>query len=385
MKSQNPTRAQVQAVEPSLVGDFSLRYLLEVVFRRKRVLLLTFVVTPVLAILMGFLVRPVYMSTTTILLGKNEILNPLVNFDMAVSMTDQNRLGSFQKVIGSRPLIDSAIHTQQLDRAIHTDVEMEQKVEDIRVNTHLIELSADSFQIGYTASDPVQAKNMVETLTRLFIARSLFANRREATAAVDFLQKEVEHYQSELKRLDNQLQTFRTANRETLNATSKPGTGESLHEAIATATFDLQEMQAFEQLYRDRLSGVKPLVSSTPQMFQSSPFQAHYQALQAEMGNLLATRTESHPEVLKKQREMEYILTLLNREKEEKEKAAKDTTEIRSPVYLETLARLDDSLIRSKTLALKIDELKRQQEAFLQNLAKTPELVQEELRMVDEC
>jgi len=137
-------------------------------------------------------------------------------------------------------------------------------------------------------------------------------------------------------------------------------------------------------LYRDRLSGVKPMVSSTPQYVQNSPFQTHYQELQLQMGNLLATRNESHPEVLKKQREMDFILALLKKEKEEKEKESKETTEMRSPMYLETLAQLDDTLIKTRAKEQKIRELQRQQEEFLQKLAKTPALVQEELRLEDE-
>ena len=373
------------ASEAGIAGDFSIRYLFEVVFRRKRALMVPLVLTPVLSILIALFIKPSYLSTTTILLGKNEILNPLVRFDMAVSMTDFNRLGSFQKVIYSRPLIEDAIHKQGIDRGLRSDVEMEKAVDRIRRNTVVMELSADSFQIGYTASDPVQARNMVETIARLFIDKSLSASRREATSAVDFLQKEVEHYQEDLKRIDNQLQAFRMLNREALNATASAGTINSFHEKLSEAELSLLELQMFAQLYRDRLSGLKPMVSSSPLYVQISTFQARYQELQLQMANLLATRNATHPEVLKKQREMDYILTLQKQEKEEKEKASKEATEMRSPMYLETLARLDDTMIKARAQEQKIRELQRQQEDFLQKLAKTPSLVQEEMRLEDEC
>ncbi len=386
MNPQVPQRTQPSlATEPSVAGDFSFRSLLEVIFRRKRVLVLTLVLMPVLCILIGLLIRPSYMSTITILMGKNEILNPLVRFDMAVSMTDWNRLGSFQKVIYSRPLIEDAIHKLKIDRKLKSDTEMEKAVEQIRRNTLVMELSGDSFQIGYSDFNPGRARDMVETITRLFIDKSLSASRREASSAVDFLQKEVEHYQEELKRVDNQLQEFRLTNRETLSASVTPVTIDANREKLTEAEFGLMENQMVAQLYRDRLSGVKPMVSSTAMYVQHSPFQEHYQELQLQMGNLLATRNESHPEVLKKQREMDYILELLKKEKEEKVKTSQETTEMRSPVYLETLARLDDTLIKTKAQELKIRELQRQQDEFLQKLTKTPALIQEELRLEDEC
>ncbi|MEI8243454.1 MAG: hypothetical protein WCI17_09335, partial [bacterium] len=129
MSIQVPRRRQsAQAVESPIAGDFSLRYLCEIVFRRKRTLLLTMVFTPILCILASQFIKSMYMSSITILLGKNEILNPLVRFDMAVSMTEMNRLGSFRKVIYSRPLIEDAIHKLAIDRELKSDAAMEKEV-----------------------------------------------------------------------------------------------------------------------------------------------------------------------------------------------------------------------------------------------------------------
>ena len=386
MSSQVPIRRQPsQAPESPIAGDFSIRYLCEIVFRRKRILLVTMFFTPVLCILSSLFIKSAYMSSITILLGKNDILNPLVSFDMAVQMTENNRLGSFRKVIYSRPLIEDAIHKLGFDRELKSDAEMEKEVESIRRNTVVMELSGDSFQIGYSATDPVQSKNMVETITRLFIDKSLSASRREAMSAVDFLQKEVEHYQGELKRVNRQLQDFRMTNRELLSSPSVPGTLDVFRNKIAETENGQLEAQLFAQLFRDRLSGAKPMVSSYPLHVVNSPFQEHYQQLQLQLGNLLATRTETHPEVLKKQRELDYILSLLKKEKEEKEKESKESTEMRSPTYLETLARLDDTLIKVRTLDERRRELQHEQEEFLQELASAPAILQEERRLDNEC
>ncbi|MEI8242491.1 MAG: GNVR domain-containing protein, partial [bacterium] len=272
-----------------------------------------------------------------------------------------------------------------IDRELKSDAAMEKEVDLIRRNTLVMELSGDSFQIGYSSTDPVHAKNMVEAITRLFIDKSLAASRREAMSAVTFLEKEVEHYQEELKRVNQELQDFRIANRELLSSPSVPGALDLLRDKIAETENGQLDAQLFMQLFRDRLSGVKPMVSSSPLHVQNSPYQAHFQELQLQMGNLLATRTETHPEVLKKQRELDHILTLLKKEKEEKEKEAKESTEMRSPMYLETLARLDDTQIKAKTLELRSRELQRRQEELLQNLARTPIIVQEERRLDNEC
>jgi len=385
MSHKDPKHRPAQASEPVFAGNFNLRYLCEIVFRRKRVLALIMVLTPILSVLFSLMVKSSYLSTITILLGKNDILNPLVSFDMAVSMTEQNRLGSFRKVIYSRPLIEDAIHKLGIDRNLKSDAEMEKAVDGIRRDTLVLELSGDSFQIGFSAPDPGQAKNMVDTITTLFIDKSLSASKREANSAVEFLQKEVEHYEEVVKRNDRLWQEFRKSNRDLLSSSSEPGELDTLHAKLAEFENQLMESRLFAQLYRDRLAGLKPMVSATPQLVHSSPFQTHYQQLQLDMGNLLATRSETHPEVLKKQREMDYLLMLLKQEKEEKEKSAQTETEMRSPIYLETVAKLDDILIKVHAQEQRIHDLHRQEEELLQRMAQKPSLMQEERRLDDEC
>jgi len=383
MNPQTPKRVESPSAETRIAGDFSLRYLFEVFFRRKRMLFTTLVFTAGMTILISLFIRPRYMSTTTMLLSKDEILNPLVRFDMAVTMTDYNRLDAFQKVIYSRPLIEDTIHQLGLDREIKSDADMENMVKRIRDDTHVIELAADSFQIGCSASNPYLAKNMVETISRLFVEKSLQSSRREALAAVNFLQKEVDRYQEDVARVDTQLQEFRKNNAEMLHTAG--AFGNEINECRAqrqAAELELKEQQLYERLYGERLSGEKPMVITSALYVQNTPYQVRYQELQLQMGNLLATREKTHPEVVKLQREMDYINDLLRAEKEKKE--AKETQEVRSPEYQETLARLDDAKIKSRVLEQKIQELQHLQDTLMQKIDKEPELVKEQNRLEDD-
>jgi polysaccharide chain length determinant protein (PEP-CTERM system associated) len=385
MISRSPQRNQslAHAPEAQLAGEFSLRYLLEVVFRRKRVLWVVMVATPLLSLLLSLAIRPSYMSTTMILLGKEEILNPLVRFDMAVAMTDYNRLSSFQKVIYSRPLMEEAIGKLHLDRNLKRDADLDKCVAMMRANTHLIALAADSFQIGCTAREPEMARNMVDTISQLFVEKNLQASRREATAAVDFIQKEVDHYREALERIANQLQDFRTNNNETLRtANSLGGMLSDCRTKSMEAELELKQEQLYEKLYRERLLVEKPLVVSQSLYVQNTPFLRRYQEMQLQMGSLLATREKSHPEVLKLQRELDYINALLREEKEKKE--ASETQEVRSPVFQEVQSRLEDSRIKSKVLEQKVVELDRRQHALLQMLVREPELTKEEQHLENE-
>jgi polysaccharide biosynthesis transport protein len=366
-----------------VAGDFSVRYLVEILFRRKRVFLLPLILTPLFAILISFLIKSEYMSSTTILLGKDEILNPLVRYETAVAMTDTNRLGSFQKIINSRPLLEETITKLGLDKGIKSDLELESMVNYLRKNIHLLGLATDSFQIAGTAPNPVMAKNLVETVSQLFIEKSLQGSRREATAAVNLIQKEVDHYHQEMESTEQALQQFRQTNMETLGQINI--LGGQLNEYRTKeleAELELKQERLNENLLSARLAGEKPMVIAQALYVQNTPYQKHYQELQLQMGNLLATRDKSHPEVLKLQRELDYITRLIEEEKDKGE--ASEKQEVRSPVYQEVSARLEDTRIKVKILEQKVAEFQRLLEETRKKLADVPELEKEQARMQSE-
>ena len=383
MNTRTPRRAADGTGEARIAGDFSLLYLLEILFRRKRLFVLPVLLTPLLAVLVSYMIRPVFLSTTTILLGKDQILNPLVRYDTAVSLTDGNWLGSFQKIIYSRTLIEETLRSQGLVHSAHNDRQLEGLVETVRANTVVMSLAADSFQIGYKDHDPESARRMVETITSLFIDKSLANSRREATAAVAFLQKEMDHYKDDLDRSERALQTFRQQNAQTLHqAPALGGLFETYRAKLLDNQLELRQALLNESLIGQRLSGEKPMVISQALYVQNTPYQKAYQELQVRKGNLLATRDPSHPEVQKLDREMQYINQLL--EDEKKKGQAQETQEVRSPIFQELSSRLDDTRIRIKVLEQSIGEFTSLTNQVQAQLMDVPAIEKEQNRLESE-
>ena len=384
LTTKTPRRAVGGPGEPKLAGEFSLRYLLEILFRRKRLFIVPMLLTPILAFLLSYAIKPSYMSTTTILLGKEDILNPLVRYDTAVAMTDYNRLGSFQKIIYSRPLLEEAANKLGLAQQAKNAMELESLINKIRANIHLITLTTDSFQIGCSAPNALLASNMIATITHLFIDRSLEGSRNEAMSAVNFIQKQLSHYKSELERIDGELQVFRKKNAVTLKTSlSLGGMLNEYRAKLLDTELELKQEQLNEQLYAARLAGEKPMVISQALYVQNTPYQKAYQEMKLKMGNLVATREKTHPEVLKLQREMDFIVDLLENEKNKNE--ASETREMRSPVYQEVSARLEDARIHVKVLEQKAAEFRRITEDIRQQLTDAPELEQQQARLEGEA
>ena len=384
LTTKSPRRAAASAGEPKLAGDFSIRYLLEIIFRRKRLFILPMLLMPVLAFLFSYAVKPSFMSTTTILMGKEDILNPLVRYDTAVSMTDWNRLGSFQKILYSRTLLEETANKLGLAQQAKSPEQLEGLINNIRANIHLITLASDSFQIGCSAPTADMASNLVATITTLFINRSLEGSRNEAMSAVNFIQKQLSHYKSELERIDGELQVFRKKNSETLKTSlSLGGVLNDYRTKLLDAELELKQSQLDQQLYAARLAGEKPMVVSQALYVQNTPYQKAYQELQIKMGNLVATRDKSHPEVQKLQREMDFIVDLLAKEKEKHE--ASESREMRSPVYQEVSARLEDARIKCKVLEQKTGEYRRIMAEIRAQLTEVPELEREQARLENEA
>ncbi|MEI7436654.1 MAG: hypothetical protein WCL16_07600, partial [bacterium] len=234
-------------------------------------------------------------------------------------------------------------------------------------------LTADSFQIGCSASNPRLAKDLVEAVSELFIAKSLSGSRLEATVAVTFIQQQVDHYRQELEQGEAQVQAYKLSHIDTLRQMS------SINQQIndcnvkrVTAALALHQDQLVAQLLSARLSGEKPMVVSQALFVQNTPYQTQYQELSIKLGNLLATRNTNHPDVLKLQREMDYIVDLLNKEKERRD--AKETQEVRSPVYQEVLSRLEDTRIKIKVEEDEIEQYTRMAEDLKKSIADVPEV-----------
>jgi len=383
--SQTPKRIREAEKKSFIVGDFSIRYLLEIVFRRKRQFVIPFFIIPPLAVLLTFFLTPQYMSTTTILLGKTDILNPLVKYDTAVIMSDNDRLSSFQKIVYSRPVIINIIEQLGLESEIEgaQDYEyaLEKLVDKIRSHIQIFALSADSFQIGCTAEDPVIAKKLVESVSNAFIEKSLKGSKNEVSVAVIFIQRQMEIYQELLLEAEDELQQFKIENIESITRIGSLSTEqEEMRQRITDLKVELKDAELNKELLESRLSGEQPMVVSQALFHKNTPYQAQYQRLEMQLGNLLATRTEGHPEVLKVKRELAYIKDLLEKEKEDK--GAAETKEVRSPIYQEILARRADIKIEIEVLKMRISEYTKINDELKTRIKQIPNL-EKKLRSLD--
>lgn len=133
-----------------------------------------------------YMIAPQYKSSTSILVQKDETLNPLVLYEIAVNTVSEDRLQSFNEIIYSRSTMEMLIDSLGLDAEVRTEMEKQQLIETLKKNIGTSFKASDSFQISYFDIDPVRARDGVELLASHFIKTRLRLENRRNNETVNF-------------------------------------------------------------------------------------------------------------------------------------------------------------------------------------------------------
>ncbi len=154
--------------------------------RRRALLIATPILFLALSIIVAHLIEPKYQSSTSILVQKDETLNPLVMYEMAVSFTSDDRLKSFNEIIFSRSTMELLIDSLQLDETIQTESEKQSLIDGLRKKIITSSRASDSFEISYLDTDPVRARDGASLLAEHFIRTRLQLENRRNNETVNF-------------------------------------------------------------------------------------------------------------------------------------------------------------------------------------------------------
>ena len=324
---------------------FSLKYVLEILFRRKRTIILPTILASGLAFMGAMLMPKSYSSSNLILLGKDEVLNPLVKWQTAVSIGLQDHLVSFNKIIFSRSILEEVVNRLDLLEGDSDPLAMEQMIGELTGAITASASGADSFSIVVDWKDPVVARDIVRTVTELFIDKSLEGDRKEATSAVDFIQKQLDTYQAQLSHAENRLKKYKEENPDRLPDRHNQYVGDltSYRKLLVASEVEIKELELRQELLEQRLSGEQPMVVESASYLSVSPIQQRLENLRIKINEMQVRVKPDHPDLIKTQRELEAVQAIRAQEKSQREAA--ETKEVRSPTYQEVLAKLQDARV----------------------------------------
>ncbi|MEX1261870.1 MAG: GNVR domain-containing protein [Balneolaceae bacterium] len=165
--------------------------------KRRRSLL---IVTPILFVIAAavaiYFIEPKFESSTTLLIQKDDSLNPVVLYDMGVETESDDPLQSLNDIMYSRSTIDMLIDSLDLDTELESKVEKQRLIEWTQNNIATEPKATDSFEIRFVSTDPEKARAGAELLTNHVIdtKHRLAVRRHEET--VNFFTTKLEEIEA---------------------------------------------------------------------------------------------------------------------------------------------------------------------------------------------
>lgn len=154
--------------------------------RRRLLLIMTPILFVIAAMVAVYFIEPKYESATTILVQKDETLNPLVLYEIAVHIANEDRIQSLNEIIYSRSTIEILIDSLKLDANVKSEAEKQQLIANTQKNIGTRLRTSDAFEISFTDTDPVRARNGAELLANHFVNSKLRMESRRHEETVKF-------------------------------------------------------------------------------------------------------------------------------------------------------------------------------------------------------
>jgi succinoglycan biosynthesis transport protein ExoP len=171
------------------------------VLRRRKIPFFISAALVVVICIVGALVLPKqYVSSTTILMQGDAVLNPLVSYTMAVAMESDDQLRNFNEIVYSRPTIEALMDSLGMQRYLNGSIAVkEKKIKDISKNIKTARNSSNLFTISYYDTVPSQAQRAAMVLSELFIKTRLDVENRKNEFAVNFFTKKLNDLQDKFE------------------------------------------------------------------------------------------------------------------------------------------------------------------------------------------
>jgi capsular polysaccharide biosynthesis protein len=282
---------------------------------RRRMKLL--IIIPIIFVGMSFValyvITPRYMSSTSILVQKDETLNPLVLYEIAVNTVSQNRLESFNEIIFSRSTMEMLIDSLGLDAGIRTQTEKQQLIERLKGNIETTFKGSDSFHITYYDTDAVRARDGVELLASHFIQSRLRIENSRNNETVNFFSDKLVEMEQVVEQQRNV-----TENVQSSRVREQPVESEALQERLQSVEVSSETLnwQLYEQQQKvNTIRGFNASANKSANIqmlfklpLATMPFGEDLSVLLNEYDQLSQQFTESYPRLRSLSGQIEQVV-----------------------------------------------------------------------------
>jgi succinoglycan biosynthesis transport protein ExoP len=162
--------------------------------RRWKLLVFSSLIVIIISIVGAYTLPRQYVSTTQILVQRDEILNPLVTYTMGVVLASEDRLRTFNEIIFSRKMSQVLIDTLGLLQSMNSVAERDALLKTVQHNIEIDRRGSDSFTISYSDTDPVRAQRAAALIAEFFIKTNTEVENRRNDLSVQFFEQKLAEY-----------------------------------------------------------------------------------------------------------------------------------------------------------------------------------------------
>lgn len=341
MSENTTTEGAAGAAEPDVSVVQTIAQTWGAVKRRRWWLLTSSCCIPIAVVVVALKLPNKYVSQATLLLVQQQVSQRYVEPDSTAAPADAVE-GLKLEVLSDSRLVQ-IINDMGLYPTQRPSEPPELLVDRMRKDIDVEPLGTTDFKaftIAFTAGTPQLAEQVTDRLTSLFIEENLKARGEQATNTTKFLSDQLEAAKQRLAEQEQRLQAFESQNagelpeQQQTNMLALTGLRTTL-DAMSARMSQLQQEQTFIQTTLiDRLA-----------------------RLQSERADLLKNFTPRHPEVVKKDREIATIQTVLDRVK-----SGTITGDAQVAISSDDLA-LTESIRQAAANRAEIDSLSKQEQS----------------------
>lgn len=184
---------------------------LNVILRRRRIFLILFLTIFSGVALYTFLMKPIYGANSTLYVKDDKGAKGGILGELAL-LNSSNPLDAEIEILKSRTNAEEVVKRLSLDQQSGQEPNFNATVDGLRKAIKVSEVGKKTniINVSYTHTDPVLARDIVNTLVQVYLDQSLSSKTEEASRTVTFIEEQLQGTRSELEQSEKNLQSYKS-------------------------------------------------------------------------------------------------------------------------------------------------------------------------------
>ena len=290
--------------------------------RRKKSFVLSFLSVIFMAVLIAFVLPPIYLSQSTILIEDQQI--PREYVQTTITGFVEERLQVITQQIMSRSRLMEIINRFNLYQEMRDRYTTEEIIEKMRDDIHLETISAEvmdrrtgrptaatiAFTLSYEGKNPSTVQKVSNVLASFYLEQNLKSREQRASNTTIFLQQESDALKGQIDAIENKISEFKSAHIGELpeyNALNLQAITQ-LNRDVDHIEMQINSLKERKILLEGQIANVDPL---SPIVTDEGKAMMHpgerLKYLRLQLISLQSTLSEKHPDMKKLKKEIHEL------------------------------------------------------------------------------